>query len=363
MSNLPLVLAIDTSCDDTAAAVVHGVQIRSNIIASQTELHKPYGGVFPTVAKQAHSEHIHPAVQLALKRAGVTADQLTAIAVTKGPGLAPALEVGITYASAFALTHRKPLIAVNHIEGHILSVLAEPWRKHSVPHSVALPLPVLGVVISGGHTLFVLVHEIGSYQIIGSTLDDAAGECLDKIGRMLNLGYPAGPVIEQFAKLGNPLSYPFPLPMTTDKRANLSFSGLKTHARKLITGLQAKQQPLPQQVVYDLCASTQRGVFRHIQYKLSPVLKQYSPSEVWLGGGVAANSTLRATLRKTISEVLPESSLRVPYSKKLCADNAAMIGVVASLRIQMQKASYTQNPDREPRMKLESNLASATLDT
>lgn len=364
----PLILAIDTSCDDTSAAVVQGSVILSNIIASQTQLHKQYGGVFPTVAKQAHKENIQPTVDAALKRAGVTLTEVTAIAVTAGPGLAPALEVGLSFAKQLAAKTNKPLLAINHIEGHVLSVLAQ--AKSRTEQNLTLKeitqsvnYPVLALVISGGHSEFIKISQIGSYKIIGQTLDDAAGECLDKIGRMLNLGYPAGPTIDKFAKLGNPQAYEFPLPLTQVKDFNLSFSGLKTFARNLITDL-TTEKSLTKQQIYDLCASAQYGIFRHIAYKLTKILETEQFGEIWLGGGVAANIELRTVIRQTIRDFqkkqrkkgLPASriSFRTPYTKRLCQDNAAMIGTVASFAWERgTKPIDLPRLDRKPRWRIE----------
>lgn len=354
----PIILAIDTSCDETSIAVTSGTQVLSNVVASQAQLHKPYGGVFPTVAKQAHKEQIEPAVAAALKQAGVTINHIEAIAVTQGPGLAPALEVGIRFAKQIAAEHSLPLIPVNHIEGHALSVLAQPKPRNTDKKTADTKLPIfpaLAVIVSGGHTEFIKVDAIGQYSRLGWTIDDAAGEALDKIGRMLELGYPAGPVIEKFAKHGDHKKYTFPLPMTTSGDYNLSFSGLKTFARNTIEGLEA-DGPLSKQVVYDLAASVQYAVFRHICYKLNKVLLD-SPDlgQVWLGGGVAANIQLRVMLRQTLREVNAKQNrtlkLLTPYSKKLCGDNAAMIGVVAGMRI----AADSQNQDWQQSAKKTSN--------
>ncbi len=329
MSNF--ILSIDTSCDDTSAAVTSGTAVLSNIVASQVELHKEFGGVFPTVAKQAHRERIKPVVELALKRAKLTTDQLAAIAVTQGPGLAPALEVGVEFAKQLAGQLQLPLLPINHIEGHVLSVLAKPSTKlgSQQPNS----FPALSVIVSGGHTEFVLVKEPGKYQRIGWTVDDAAGEALDKFGRMVDLGYPAGPVVEEFAKRGDAKAFAFPLPMTTTDNFLMSFSGLKTAVRRKVEELESGST-LSQQHIFDLCASFQYAVFHAITYKLNKYLQKRNNDltqpklfGVWLGGGVAANTTLRAMLRETIRPY--QLSLAVPYSKKLCSDNAAMIGVAA----------------------------------
>lgn len=365
----PIILAIDTSCDDTSAAVTHGITILSNVVASQTQLHQPYGGVFPTVAKQAHRENIESAVQLALKRAQIKISQVDALAVTQGPGLAPALEIGINKAKELATKHNKHLIAVNHIEGHLLSVLAQPNSRSKSDNpplnsdvqqstTASQTFPVLGLVVSGGHTEFILVNQVGKYQRLGWTIDDAAGECLDKVGRLLNLGYPAGPVIEEFAKQGDPYKYKFPLPMTTSGNYNLSFSGLKTFARNLIKRLE-QEGAISKQVTYDLCASFQKATFRHIIYKLNKILKDHpNLGQVWLGGGVAANIQLRAMIRSQLRAQNKMSSnrklfLQVPYTKKLCADNAAMIGVVANYKFQKKEfVKEIHQLDRNPRMRV-----------
>lgn len=338
MKNNVLILAIDTSCDDTSAAVTQGINVLSNVVASQAELHKQYGGVFPTVAKLAHRENIAPTIALALRRAGVTVAEIDAVAVTHGPGLAPALEIGLTAAKELAQKHSKPLIPINHIEGHLLSVLAQPKTKKSF-----LPaFPALALTVSGKQTQFILVKDVGQYEILGTTLDDAAGECLDKVGRMVNLGYPAGPLIEQFAQKGNPKAIEFPLPLTHLKSFDVSFSGLKTFSRNYL-----QNKELTQQEVYDFCASIQYAVFRHIAYKLEKILLQHPVKELWLGGGVASNSALRTVVR-TLGKKYGIKKLRTPYSKRLCIDNAAMIGVVASFK----QPTSNLEIDRQPRLKL-----------
>jgi N6-L-threonylcarbamoyladenine synthase len=394
-----LLLAIDTSCDDTACAVTNGFEIWSNIIASQTQLHQPFGGVFPTVAKQAHQENIELTVKKALTQAAVTWTDIVGVAVTIGPGLAPALEVGINYAKYLAKTNQKVLIPVNHLEGHLLSALAvrkarekttkQPLKNQSkasrletetsasardcltrdrldASAQVICEFPALGVIISGGHSEFVLVKAIGKYQRLGFTIDDAAGEALDKVGRMIDLGYPAGPVLEEFAKKGNSLAYTFPLPMTTSGDYNLSFSGLKTYSRNLIQKLEGSQKLKNSQEIYDFSASFQLAVFKHITYKLKKILLDYPQiKQVWLGGGVAANMALRKMIRSAIREVSNQSKLKnqlnlvipllTPYSKRLCQDNAAMIGVAGSRFISNSNFSQIANltkVQRVPNFKL-----------
>lgn len=331
--NKPLILSIDTSCDDTSAAVTKDNVVLSNIIASQTQLHAPYGGVFPTVAKQAHKENIDQTINIALKRAGVTWKDLDAIAITQGPGLAPALEVGINKAKELTKEHNLPLIAINHIEAHALSVLAEPNRK-TPKRTLNHQFPTLAIVVSGKHTDFIKITQIGEYERLGFSIDDAAGEALDKVGRMLDLGYPAGPIVEKFARNGTLGKHQVPLPMTDREDFNMSFSGLKTWARNKIEQLET-QNILSKEGVYDLSASFQYGVFRHICYKLNKLLKKHQFAEVWLGGGVAANIQIRRMIRETLESY--NIKLFTPYSKRLCMDNAAMIGVVAGFKFEQKK--------------------------
>jgi len=370
------ILAIDTSCDDTSAAVTDGLVVLSNIVASQNQIHERFGGVFPTLAKQAHKENIEPTINLAMQVAQVDWSLINAIAVTVGPGLAPALEVGIAQAQKLATQYDKKIIAVNHIEGHALSSLALNNSKKRVKQpDIKVHLPSLALVISGGHSEFILVKQLGQYQKLGQTIDDAAGECLDKVGRLLNLGYPAGPLVEKFAKKGQAEKFHLPKAMTAQDNFNLSFSGLKTAARNLIANLE-KQNQLDQSTIYDLAASLQEAVFAQIIYKLERIL--LSPNlmageypkrdflhqikngqapitvinEIWLGGGVAANLSLRKKIRQLLIKYQKQSGkkiqLKVPYSKKLCSDNAAMIGLVASLKYARNEFSSTKELDRKP---------------
>jgi N6-L-threonylcarbamoyladenine synthase len=354
----PLILAIDTSCDDTSAAVTCGFTYLSNVVASQTQLHKQYGGVFPTVAKQAHRENIDPTVRAALKKAGVQLSDLDAIAVTQGPGLAPALEVGIEKAKKLAVELGVPLIPVNHIEGHALSALVGPVSKNAEHSSQPrdFEFPLLSIVVSGKHSDFILIKKFGEYERLGFTLDDAAGEALDKFGRMVDLGYPAGPAIEEFAHRGDAHKYAFPLPMTTSGDFNLSFSGLKTSARNLTEQLKA-DAPLSQQQVFDLCASFQYATFHAITYKLSKLLKEQQLFGVLLGGGVAANMELRRMIRETIKPY--GLTLQTPYNKRLCVDNGAMIGAVAGLKFERDEVVRSEaeiaKVERVPRWHVDEN--------
>lgn len=352
------ILGIDTSCDETSAAITkNGTTVLSNVISSQIELHRPYGGVFPTVAKLAHQENILPVVLTALKRAHLVPTDLSAIAVTYGPGLAPALEVGLNFAKDFATKNQLPLIGVNHLEGHLISPLLIPSKRQN--QSVQnlfdnIKFPALSIVISGGHTEFIEITNFTQYQILGQTLDDAAGECLDKIGRLLNLGYPAAPVVEKLAQLGDPTTYRFPLPLTDRHDFDLSFSGLKTFARNLITKLEA-DQPLTKAQLCNLAASAQSGVFRHLIYKLEKLLHyyQHSPEKtpfqtILVGGGVAQNIALRKKLRQLARHYrLP---ILFPYHQKICGDNAAMIAAAAYLHYQKQQFSDPLTLERQPNL-------------
>ena len=390
-TNLPLILAIDTSCDDTSVAITLGRVVLTNIVSSQTDLHKPYGGVFPTVAKQAHRKNIEPAINKALKQTGLKPNQLDAIAVTKGPGLAPALEVGLEFAQKISQAWNKPIIPINHIEAHALSSLATANKKR-YPVKIALraknknerldskliaqfpiasktnfnqqPIfPILAIVVSGGHSEFIKIKQLGDYEILGQTIDDALGEALDKVGRILGLGYPAAPVIEKIAIHGDESRFKFPLPMTTVKNFNLSYSGLKTSAHRLISQLQAENK-LNQQTILDFAASFQFACFRHLTYKLNKLLTAHHYNvnaqpfkQIWLGGGVSQNTKLKKMLRQTLHPY--KLKLITPYSKKICSDNAAMIGSTASFHWPPSKQPH--NLDRLPSWSITNKLHENTV--
>ena len=328
----PLILAIDTSCDETCAAVTQGRKILSNVIASQINIHAKYGGVVPHLAKRAHEAKIEFVVREALKRFAPDA-----VAVTVGPGLAPALEVGIAYAKKLALKWHKPLIAINHMEGHLLSSLANMEGSD--------PSNFIGLLVSGGHTELVYVRRIGSYQLLGQTLDDAAGEALDKLAKMLQLGYPGGPIIEQLAKKGNPDAIKLPVPMQYSKDLNFSFSGLKTAAMYLISPRGVRIFHPGVEYIYNMGAAFQQSIAISLYTKLKKAIKQYQPKAILLGGGVFANLYLRRQVRLA-AKPLP---VLIPYSKKLFTDNAAMIGIAAYFHF--LKKDFVKNPaslDRQP---------------
>ncbi|OGD70004.1 tRNA (adenosine(37)-N6)-threonylcarbamoyltransferase complex transferase subunit TsaD [Candidatus Collierbacteria bacterium RIFOXYA1_FULL_46_24] len=340
MTKEPTILSIETSLDDTCAAVTCGRRVLSNVVSSQSSYHADWGGTVPDLAKRLHQKWLPQVVNLALKQAGTP--QLDALAVTIGPGLAPALEQGIAYCQHLALNHKLPIIAVNHLEGHLLSSFAE---TRSGSRGLTKPIyPTLGFLISGGHTELVLMHQIGRYELLGETLDDAAGEAYDKVARLLMLGYPGGPLLSSLAQSGTP-RYPLPEPMTARKDLNFSFSGLKAAARRY---LEHEQPALTLQFTQDFAASFQQAVFKHLLTRFRRAIDLYSPRMILLGGGVVSNVALRALTRS----VANESGLPVyfPSNKKLITDNAAMIGIVASYKFARQEFTDSAKLDRFPNL-------------
>ena len=354
----PIILSIDTSCDETSAAVTSGRLVLSNVISSQISIHQKYGGVYPALAKRAHQERIDYVVQKAIQNA--KKNRFDAVAVTQGPGLAIALEVGIKKAKqisenplAIRENHRLPLIAVNHLEGHIYSCLAQ--SVGGLPKREII-FPALCLVVSGGHTELVLMKNHGEYQLIGETLDDACGEALDKAAMILKLGYPGGPVIEKLASKGEALrSYILNQPLKDKKNLNFSYSGLKTQFLYLIQSLSQKEFS---QNLQNLALSFQTACFEQITRKTSQAIRVYQPKMILCGGGVISNKTLRKLLRQTAKN----NNLPVffPPKKNLITDNAAMIGVAAYYKY--LRGEFVKNIDlldREPRMTLDSHKLQA----
>jgi N6-L-threonylcarbamoyladenine synthase len=309
-----LILAIETSCDDTCAAVTDGARIRSNVISSQAAAHARFGGVVPEVASRRHLELINPVIDAALAEAGVELGELDSLAVTRGPGLIGALLVGVATAKAIAAATRKPLAGVDHLHGHVAANFLEPDP---------LEPPFLCLIASGGHTLLAAVRERSGFDLLGQTLDDAAGEALDKGARLLELGYPGGPAIERTAADGDPESFPFPVGMTRDPGLDFSFSGLKTallyRTRDLDPGEVERRRA-------DLAASYQAAVVGQLTAKLERALEGDEWRAVALGGGVAANSLLR----QRAAAICERRGLRLKLvPRELCTDNAAMIASAA----------------------------------
>ena len=308
------ILALETSCDDTCAAVVDGAEIRSNVISSQATAHQRYGGVVPEVASRHHVELVNPVVEAALAEADVAPAQLDSLAVTRGPGLIGALLVGLSTAKALASAWRKPLAGVDHLQGHVAANFLAPDP---------LEPPFLCLIASGGHTLLAGVREHGSYELLGQTLDDAAGEALDKGARMLGLPYPGGPAIQREAAAGDPAAFDFPLGMRNDPGLDFSFSGLKTALLYAVRDLGPERTEGRRA---DLAASYQAAVVGQLSFQLRRALKRGDWEAVALGGGVAAN----ALLRERTAELCAERGLRLKLvPPELCTDNAAMIGSAA----------------------------------
>jgi N6-L-threonylcarbamoyladenine synthase len=336
---MTLILGIESSCDETAAAVVRdGQQMISNVIASQVALHAEHGGVFPELASRAHVEAITPVVNQALEDAGVTLAQLDAIAVTRGPGLVGSLMVGVNYAKGLALMTGKPLLGIHHIEGHIYSLwLSQPFRP--------IVFPVLVLIVSGGHTDLILMKEHGVYERLGGTVDDAAGEAFDKVGRLLNLPFPGGPNIERAAQNGNPNAFHFPRARLGDNY-DFSFSGLKTAVMREVSvqpsaaartgrlkGEEKRAQLRHDISVADVAASFQVAVADILAEKTARAAKEHNVTEILMAGGVSANQLLRARMRAI-------SDLPVRYPPlNLCTDNAAMIAAAAHFRLGAGTAS------------------------
>ena len=309
------ILAIESSCDETAAAVVkNGREVLSNIISSQIELHKLYGGVVPEIASRKHIEKINQVVEAALKEADVTLDDIDAIGVTYGPGLVGALLVGVAEAKAIAYAKKKPLVGVHHIEGHV--------SANYIEHPDLEP-PFLCEIISGGHTHLVIVKDYGSFEILGRTRDDAAGEAFDKVARAIGLGYPGGPKIDKLAKEGNPHAIDFPRAHMEDAPYDFSFSGVKSAVLNHLNKCRMTGEPI---VEADIAASFQQAVVDVLVDNAIRAAKDYHMDRLAIAGGVASNGALRAAMEAACEK---EGIRFYRPSPIFCTDNAAMIGVAA----------------------------------
>lgn len=343
-----LILGIESSCDETAAAVVEdGRRILSSVISSQIDLHRPYGGVVPELASREHLEKIVPVVNEALERANVELDDIHAIAVTQGPGLVGSLLVGVSYAKALAFGLNIPLIAVNHIEGHVYSIVFE---------NPEVQYPALALIVSGGHTNLFYVPEEGRYKVVSRTRDDAAGEAFDKVAKMIGLGYPGGPAIEKISTQGDPSRVKFTPPKISDGRPDFSFSGMKTAVSRYIreNNITPIKDDEVTKEISDLAAGFQKAVVGSLVKTMAKLAETHEPKTLIVAGGVACNSLLKAEATAAAEK------LGVPVyfpSKHLSTDNAAMIaaagyakfgrGEVADLNITADVTLRLQNLENE----------------
>lgn len=363
------ILAIDTSCDDTCISLLKieksKLEILGEAVSSQVKIHKKYGGVFPFLAKREHQKNLLPVLKKVIKKAKFLKKEKSSpeinqnflkkflsrdpillnetklflenyknpnidlIAVTQGPGLEPCLWTGINFAKTIAFYWQKPIIPINHLEGHIFAILPKifPPSLNFKIKNIKKMFPALALIVSGGHTELILIKNIGKYQLLGETLDDAAGECLDKVAKMLKLSYPGGPLIEKLAKKGNPNAYKFPRPMIGSKDYNFSFSGLKTAILYSIKKLSPKKINLSKK---DIAASVQEAVIDTLIKKTIKAAKEKKPKTLIVGGGVSANQRLKLKFKKEIQKEKLKINLIFP-PKEYSTDNAVMIAITAFL--------------------------------
>ncbi len=330
-----ILLSIESSCDDTSAAILKDGVVLSNCIANQ-EAHKLYGGVVPEVASRAHQKNIIPVVHMAIQKAGIDKKEITAIGFTRGPGLMGSLMVGVSYAKAFALAMNIPMIEVNHMQAHVLAHFAADPKP---------TFPFLCLTVSGGHTQIVLVKDYLDMEVLGTTIDDAAGEAFDKTGKILGLDYPAGPLIDKYAKLGSPI-FKFPEPKI--EGLNFSFSGLKTSILYFLKKELKTNPDFIKENLNDICASVQDRIVSILINKLKKAIEQTGVDSIAIAGGVSANSGLRNAL----TDLGKEQNLQTFIPEfQYCTDNAAMIGVTAYYKY-LKKEFVGQDTVPVARMKL-----------
>ncbi len=351
-----IILAIETSCDDTGVAVVEATiskksggipqfNILVDVVSSQVKIHEKYGGVYPFLAKREHQKNLPHVFESAMRQAKNA--KIDAIAVTAGPGLEPCLWQGINFANDLAQKQKKPLIAVNHIEAHILANFFPIQETEKI-------FPAVCLVVSGGHTQLILIKAIGKYEILGETRDDAAGECFDKTARILGLGYPGGPIISEKAKefqsLGRKSEIKLPRPMIATKDYDFSFSGLKTAVLYLVKQLKKNKnlpsakpcfsaEKLTKKIISEICFEIQQSAIDVLLKKTLKAAKDYRVKSVFLAGGVSANTELRKQLKAKVEKEILNAKFFVP-DLKYCTDNAAMVGIAAFLRMQKQKKRW-----------------------
>ena len=346
-----VILAIETSCDETAVSIVKfnrdKVEVLSNIISSQVKMHNKFGGVVPSLASRMHLKNMVPVLKRAFKKANINKDKIDYIVITKGPGLIPALMIGVNTAKTLSYALNKPLVGVHHIEGHIYA----NWLKESIKHALEShrgskahkvykvkndfklwkpEFPILCLTVSGGHTQIILMRKSLSYKIIGETVDDAAGEAFDKVAKILGFGYPGGPLIEKIAKKGNKNRFKFTRPMINSKDYNFSFSGLKTAVLYEVRSRDRKD--CNDQYKQDVAASFQQAVIDVLISKTIRAAKKYNVKNIILGGGVSANKELQKQLKKFIDKEMSNTKYQI-LNTKLSTDNALMIAIAAYYNI------------------------------
>jgi len=333
-------LAFETSCDETSVAVVRAGEVLSNVVSSQVRLHAEYGGVVPELAVREHLRNLIPVAETALREARVKVEKLEAVAATQGPGLPSALMIGLKAGQALAFALRKPFVGIHHHEAHLYS----PWITGAPPKADFGKFePNVSLIVSGGHTMLVHVEAELKHRVLGSTVDDAAGECFDKAGKLIGLGYPAGPEIDRLAEQGNPKAFDFPRPMLNDSHDDFSFSGLKTSVRYFL-----RDHPRlldDQQAVRDLCASVQAAIVEVLVKKTLRATKRLGARCVTASGGVTCNRALRRDLAAACArEGLP---MRLA-ERNLCTDNAAMIGILAERKLERGDVASSLDEEIQP---------------
>lgn len=336
---MPL-LAFESSCDETSVAVVHGGRVLSNLISSQIRLHAEYGGVVPELAAREHLRNLAPLAHAALREAGISPDRVEAVAATQGPGLPGALLVGLKAAQAVAFALRRPFLGIHHHEAHLYS----PWIEGTPPAADFSRFePNVALIVSGGHTLLVHVEAELKHRVLGSTVDDAAGECFDKIGKLMGMPYPAGPDIDRLAGQGDPKAFDFPRPMIHDAKDDFSFSGLKTSVRYFL-----RDHPellRDEQRVRDLCASVQSAIVDVLVTKTVRAARRLGVRCVTASGGVTCNSGLRRELAVACER--HHLNLRLA-GRSLCTDNAAMIAILAERKLLQKTPETSRDADIRP---------------
>jgi N6-L-threonylcarbamoyladenine synthase len=337
MENRIAILGIESSCDDTAAAVIYNGKILANVVANQ-EVHRSYGGVVPELASRAHQQNIIPVVDKALKQSGIAMNELSAIAFTRGPGLMGSLLVGTSFSKAFAMGLGIPLIEVNHMQGHILAHFIQDERNHEMPQ-----FPFLCLTVSGGHTQIVLVKDHFDMEVLGETIDDAAGEAFDKAAKILNLPYPGGPLIDKYAKEGDPKAFSFTKPNVPG--LDFSFSGLKTGFMNFLNTETSRNPKFAEERLHDICASIQHTIISILIHKLVEAVKITGVKSIAIAGGVSANSGLRNTLMQMEKE--NGWKLFIPPFA-YCTDNAAMIAIAGYFKF-LKSDFTTQDVRPAPR--------------